>query len=235
MEKDIHTLIKRFMAGQTSIEEEDRIAEYLRTHDVGEDLQPYKEMFAWFDQGMPLGSQQEDEETSQRGDKSTRREANEGTRTQDKPRISHKLRYLFTAAAAAIALLLVLTWPKAEQQQLADSTPTPSLPASPKPQPTADTLTADTATVSTPKRKKRRRSVRRDMYKPMPPKVYIAEAAQDTISKEAEMIAEEKIKEAEKRQEEILNDIYNDYRRMEAGIEIYLTALENYDVEEEYY
>ena len=72
MEKDIHTLIKRFMAGQTSIEEEDRIAEYLRTHDVGEDLQPYKEMFAWFDQGMPLGSQQEDEETSQRGDKSTR-------------------------------------------------------------------------------------------------------------------------------------------------------------------
>ena len=49
------------------------------------------------------------------------------------------------------------------------------------------------------------------------------------------MIAEEKIKEAEKRQEEILNDIYNDYRRMEAGIEIYLTALENYDVEEDYY
>ena len=118
---------------------------------------------------------------------------------------------------------------------MADSTPTPSLPASPKPQPAADTLTADTATVSTPKRKKRRRSVRRDMYKPMPPKVYIAEAAQDTISKEAEIIAEEKIKEAEKRQEEILNDIYNDYRRMEAGIEIYLTALENYDVEEEYY
>ena len=79
MEKDIHTLIKRFMAGQTSIEEEDRIAEYLRTHDVGEDLQPYKEMFAWFDQGMPLGSQQEDEETSLRGDKSTRGQVNEGT------------------------------------------------------------------------------------------------------------------------------------------------------------
>ncbi len=235
MEKDIQTLIKRFMAGQTSIEEEDLLAEYFRTHDVGEDLQPYKEMFAWFDQGMPLGRGQGDEETSQRGDKSTRGQANEGTRTQDKPRISHKLRYLFTAAAAAIAMLFVLTWPKTEQPQTAESTPTTALPDPVRPETKADTLTADTATVSTPKRKKRRRSVRRDMYKPMPPKVYIAEAAQDTIKTEAEMIAEEKIKDTEKRQEEILNDIYNDYKRIEAGIEIYLTALENYDVEEEYY
>lgn len=235
MEKDIQTLIKRFMAGQTSIEEEDRIAEYLRTHDVGEDLQPYKEMFAWFDQGMPLGSGQEDKSTSGQVDKLASQQADKQTRTQDKPRISHKLRYLFTATAAAIAMLIVLTWPKTEQPQTAESTPTTALPEPVRPETKADTLTADTATVSTPKRKKRRRSVRRDMYKPMPPKVYIAEAAQDTISKEAEMIAEEKIKEAEKRQEEILNDIYNDYRRMEAGIEIYLTALENYDVEEEYY
>lgn len=235
MEKDILTLIKRFMAGQTSIEEEDRLAEYFRTHDVGEDLQPYKEMFAWFDQGMPLGSGQEGESTSGQADKSTSRQVNKQTGKQDKPRISFKLRYLFTAAAAAIALLLVLTWPKAERQQLADSTPSPTLPASPKPETTADTLTADTATVSTPKRKKRSRGVRRDMYKPMPPKVYIAEATQDTIKNETELIAEEKIKETEKRQEEILNDIYNDYKRIEAGIDIYLTALENYDVEEEYY
>lgn len=235
MEKDIHTLIKRFMAGQTSIEEEERIAEYLRTHDVGEDLQPYKEMFAWFDQGMPLGRGQEDKSTSGQVDKQASQQADKQTRTQDKPRISQKLRYLFTAAAAAIAMLIVLTCPKTEQPQTAESTPTTALPDPVRPEIKADTLTADTATVSTPKRKKRRRSVRRDMYKPMPPKVYIAEAAQDTISKEAEMIAEEKIKEAEKRQEVILNDIYNDYRRMEAGIEIYLTALENYDVEEEYY
>lgn len=235
MEKDILTLIKRFMAGQTSIEEEDRLAEYFRTHDVGEDLQPYKEMFAWFDQGMPLGSGQEDGSTSQQGDKETSQRADGQTGKQDKSHISYKLRYLFTAAAAAIALLLVLTWPKAERQQLADSTPSPTLPASPKPETTADTLTADTATVSTPKRKKRSRGVRRDMYKPMPPKVYIAEATQDTIKNETELIAEEKIKETEKRQEEILNDIYNDYKRIEAGIDIYLTALENYDVEEEYY
>ena len=235
MEKDILTLIKRFMAGQTSIEEEDRLAEYFRTHDVGEDLQPYKEMFAWFDQGMPLGSGQEGGSTSQQGDKETSQRADGQTGKQDTPRISYKLRYLFTAAAAAIALLLVLTWPKAERQQLAGSTPGPTLPASPKPETTADTLTADTATVSTPKRKKRSRGVRRDMYKPMPPKVYIAEATQDTIKNETELIAEEKIKETEKRQEEILNDIYNDYKRIEAGIDIYLTALENYDVEEEYY
>ena len=43
METDIRTLIKRFMDGQTSIEEEDRLAEYFSTHEVDEDLQPYKQ------------------------------------------------------------------------------------------------------------------------------------------------------------------------------------------------
>lgn len=54
METDIRTLIKRFMDGQTSIEEEDRLAEYFSTHEVDEDLQPYKQMFAWFDEGCLL-------------------------------------------------------------------------------------------------------------------------------------------------------------------------------------
>ena len=49
------------------------------------------------------------------------------------------------------------------------------------------------------------------------------------------MIAEKNFKETERQQEEILNDIYNDYKSIEAGLEIYLTALESYDVEEEYY
>ena len=60
MEKDIRTLIDRYMAGLTSLEEESRLADYLRTHDVGEDLLPYKRMLAWFDEGMPLESVQAD-------------------------------------------------------------------------------------------------------------------------------------------------------------------------------
>lgn len=64
MEKDIRTLIDRYMAGQTSLEEESRLADYLRTNEVGEDLLPYKQMFAWFDEGMPLESQQADKLTS---------------------------------------------------------------------------------------------------------------------------------------------------------------------------
>lgn len=69
----------------------------------------------------------------------------------------------------------------------------------------------------------------------MPPKVYLAETRQDTLSHEAKLIAEKNVKETERQQEEILNDIYNDYKSIEAGLEIYLTALESYDVEEEYY
>ena len=86
-----------------------------------------------------------------------------------------------------------------------------------------------------PKKKTRRRGLRRDTYKPLPPKVYIAENIQDTISDETKMLAEKKIREAEERQQKMLNDILNEYRRIEAGIDLYITALENYDIEEEYY
>ena len=50
MERDIQNLIKRFMDGLTSVEEEDKLAEYFRTHDVDEKWRTYKEMFAWFDE-----------------------------------------------------------------------------------------------------------------------------------------------------------------------------------------
>ena len=53
MDKDIKKLIERFMAGLTTVEEEDRIAEYFRTHDVSGQWRKYKEMFSWFDKGMP--------------------------------------------------------------------------------------------------------------------------------------------------------------------------------------
>ena len=38
MDNEIKILIERFMAGLTSIEEEDRLAEYFRTHDVDDSL-----------------------------------------------------------------------------------------------------------------------------------------------------------------------------------------------------
>lgn len=51
----IKQLTRRFMDGQTTIEEEARLASYYRTHDVPREWRVYKEMFAYFDAGMPLG------------------------------------------------------------------------------------------------------------------------------------------------------------------------------------
>lgn len=56
MNKEIEQLIKRFMDGHTTVDEENRIAEYLRTHEVEDEWKPYKDMFGWFDDGMPLQS-----------------------------------------------------------------------------------------------------------------------------------------------------------------------------------
>ena len=228
METDIRTLIKRFMDGQTSLEEESRLAEYFRTHDVGENLLPYKQMFAWFDEGMPLESQQADKLTG-------RQDSSQPSPNSQSSQLSRKTVCLIAAAAAAIALLVLVAWPKAEPQQMAENTAMPHIQESNEPATTPDTLTADTATTVVPMKKARRRKPRIDRYKPLPPKTYIAETQTDSAIEAAEMIAEEKIKETEKQQEEILNGIYNNYKRIETGIELYLTALESYDVEEEYY
>ncbi len=241
-EKDIRQLIERFMAGQTSIEEESLLAEYFRTHDVPEEWKVYKEMFAWFDEGMPLDNIQDGNEPNMQASTDTGRGENSHKHAILQPSTNHrsgrntfKKLYLSIAAAAAVTMLLLITWPAPKQSMTADNLPMPTKSVNIEPAIKTDTLTVDTATVNTPKNKKTRRGIRRDRYKPMPPKVYLAETRQDTISHEAKLIAEKNVKETERQQEEILNDIYNDYKSIEAGLEIYLTALESYDVEEEYY
>lgn len=49
--QEIAQLIEKFMAGITSIAEEDVLAQYFRTHEVSEEWAVYKEMFALFDAG----------------------------------------------------------------------------------------------------------------------------------------------------------------------------------------
>lgn len=228
MEKDIRTLIDRYMAGQTSLEEESRLADYLRTHDVGEDLLPYKQMFAWFDEGMPLESQQADELTG-------RQDSSQPSPNSQSSQLSRKTVCLIAAAAAAIALLVLMAWPKAEPQQMAENTSMPHIQESNEPATTPDTLTADTATTVVPMKKARRRKPRIDRYKPLPPKAYIAETQTDSAIEAAEMIAEATVKVAEMQQEAMLDSIYDEHKRIEAGIDLYITAMENYDVEDEYY
>lgn len=228
METDIHTLIRRFMDGQTSLEEESRLADYLRTHDVGEDLLPYKQMFAWFDEGMPLENRQVNKQTS-------RQATLQSSRSSQSSQLSRKILCLITATAAAIALLLLMAWPKAEPQQMAENTAMRPIQESNEPVTTPDTLTADTATTVVPMKKARRRKPRIDRYKPLPPKTYIAETQTDSAIEAAEMIAEATVKVTELQQEAMLDSIYDEHKRIEAGIDLYITAMENYDVEDEYY
>ena len=228
MEKDIRTLIDRYMAGLTSLEEESRLADYLRTHDVGEDLLPYKRMFAWFDEGMPLESVQADELAS-------RQATSHPSPNSQSSQLSRKTVCLIAAAAASIALLLLMAWPKAKPQQIAENTAMPHIQESNEPSTTPDTLTADTATTVVPMKKARRRKPRIDRYKPLPPKAYIAETRTDSAIEAAEMIAEATVKVAELQQEAMLDSIYDEHKRIEAGIDLYITAMENYDVEDEYY
>ena len=47
--QEIAQLLSRFMAGETSVAEEQLLAHYFRTHNVDEEWAEYKEMFALFD------------------------------------------------------------------------------------------------------------------------------------------------------------------------------------------
>lgn len=62
--QEIAQLIDKFMAGTTSIAEEDVLAQYFRTHEVGEEWTVYKEMFALFDAGKV--DVEEETETAER-------------------------------------------------------------------------------------------------------------------------------------------------------------------------
>jgi hypothetical protein len=49
--QQIAQLLSKFMAGETSLAEEQLLAQYFSTHDVGEEWAEYKQMFALFDSG----------------------------------------------------------------------------------------------------------------------------------------------------------------------------------------
>ena len=50
--QEIAQLLSKFMAGETSVAEEEVLAQYFRTHEVDEEWTEYKEMFTLFDNGQ---------------------------------------------------------------------------------------------------------------------------------------------------------------------------------------
>lgn len=94
----VETLLGRFLDGTTTVEEEQRLARYFReARDLPEEWQAYRDMFAYFDDGMPLGGQPEFEGVRQAAAVKPRRW-----------RVHALLGLVSVAAAAAVALLLVM-------------------------------------------------------------------------------------------------------------------------------
>ena len=57
--EDIRRLLDRYMAGDTSLEEEARLTAYFRSPDADKEFAAFREMFALFDQGEPSFPPQE--------------------------------------------------------------------------------------------------------------------------------------------------------------------------------
>lgn len=63
----------------------------------------------------------------------------------------------------------------------------------------------------------------------------MAKAVKDAKADSTNIQTEIVITKAEAEQEMIINNVYNEYKRIEDNIELYMTALENYEFEEEDY
>lgn len=50
--RHIATLLNRFLDGESTLAEEEQLAQYFATHSVDREWEPYKQMFAYFEAGM---------------------------------------------------------------------------------------------------------------------------------------------------------------------------------------
>ena len=119
----MHRLLEQFMNGETTLDEERYLSEWLRAHEVNEALQPYKRMFAYFDRGM----------TSESAAPSA-------------PRRTLRRQWWHPAVAAASLAILVCICIKMTSPLPGDKWPTASVPTT-----GADTIAfADTMMVTSP-------------------------------------------------------------------------------------
>lgn len=223
-EKDIRLLLNRFMAGETTLEEEALLGEWFRQHpNVSDDLKEYQMMFGYFDEGMPLDHEPE---------KLLEHEAEK--REEDiRPKAKNRMRRfgLPISIAASIALLITFAVPRIGQQigqqavhqddskiaQLdgcaarddtdsavvqKEKTPDANLSMPEKVKKHGDSVSPKT-------RMRKPRKYRQHKFIPAPPKLWIAQSiATDSLLAEPEMLADAHLREMEAQQNEMFFKLY---------------------------
>ena len=99
----IARILDKFMAGETSLDEEQLLAEYFRTHEVGDKWQEYKEMFALFDSGAV--DIEPEEETKRQANVTDAKVRKLPKAVSEKPKII-PIRWPMTGIAASVLLLI---------------------------------------------------------------------------------------------------------------------------------
>lgn len=211
-EKDIRLLLDRFMAGETSLEEETLLGEWFRLHpDVSDDLKEYQLMFGYFDEGMPLDHEAEEHVENAH------------------PKAKTRMRRLWLplSLVASIALLIGFAIPWVGRQTGLQKNPKMAqLDGRTTPEDTDSAVVheekstdADLSmpekikksgdSVSPKTRKHKQRQYRQHLFAPAPPKLWIAQnIATDSLLAEPEKLADEHLREMEAQQNEMFFKLY---------------------------
>lgn len=181
----IQQLIDKYMNGQTTVDEEQLIVRYFRNAtDVPDSLKPYRDMFAYFDDGMPLGTLPEFDGSAGQADT---RVAPDSSKVVARRRHSLRMAAWWSGAAAvaaAVALLLIMHRPSAPVQPIASAVVVSDTCSTSTGVEAEQNVVTDSVKLK-PQPQRRRPSVRRRYYI-APPKTYLAHAAAtDSITHEA--------------------------------------------------
>ena len=211
-EKDIRLLLDRFMAGETSLEEEALLGEWFRQHpDVSDDLKEYQLMFGYFDEGMPLDYEAE----------------NHVEDAHPKTKARMRRLWLSLSMAASIALLIGFAIPWVGRQtehrddskmaQLdgrttqgdADSAVVHEEKSTDANLSMPEKIKKSGDSVSPKPRKRKLRKYRQHQFAPAPPKLWIAQnIVTDSLLAEPEKLADAHLWEMESQQNEMFFKLY---------------------------
>ena len=219
-EKDIRQLLDRFMAGETSLEEEALLGEWFRQHpDVNDDLKEYQMMFGYFDEGMPLDHEAE------------KHVADAHPKTKAR---MHRL-WLPLSMAASIALLIAFAVPRIGQhkgrqigqqpghqddskmaqldgrtnQEHTDSAAVHGEKSTDADLSMPEKIKRSGDSLSPKTRKNKSGKYRQHLFAPAPPKLLIAQnIVTDSLLAEPEKLADEHLREMEAQQNEMFFKLY---------------------------